>query len=120
MNYYLIVLTLFVLFLVGVFSVYPEIVFAKHEEGNSEDKSKSDSNNQADTTNASPPSQTPDKSQTTTTDVVPIEPPPTQTPTITSSQTCSDGSDRNNDQICTAEQTNPEQTTSTSQSTPMI
>jgi hypothetical protein len=102
------------MYLVGVFSIYPEIVFGKHEESNSEDKSKSDSNNQATTTTTTP---TEDNKQS---DVIPpIVPPTTPIPTIAASQTCSDGSDKTNDKICVESAANQEQAVSQPQSTPI-
>jgi hypothetical protein len=107
---HVIVLTLFILFLVGIFSVYPEIIFAKHEE---EQKSDSDSGKQS----------VPNNDQTTPTDdnkqsdVIPIEP-TTPIPTIAASQTCSNGSDKTNDKICVESAANQEQAVSQPQNTP--
>jgi hypothetical protein len=81
MNNNLIVLTLFVLFLVGVFSVYPEIVFGKHEE-----KQKSDNNDKSENhLSNEPKTDSTGDSTTSSTDVIPIEPP---TATTTTTATC--------------------------------
>src|SRR5437867_2645427 len=95
-------LSIILIFLMlGVICSYPGLVFASHEE--SSDKSKSNSNNQADTTTDVP---------TVGNVVIPLQ----QGDTVTVT-TCSDGSDKTNDKICVESAANQEQTVSQPQST---
>jgi hypothetical protein len=109
---YLIVLTGIILLMLGLIILNSQVSIAKTEESNSSDKSKSDSNNQATTP-------TDDKQTNPTNDqngdstnmptignvVIPL-----QQGDMVTVTTCSNGSDKTNDQICTAEQTNQQET----------
>jgi gas vesicle protein len=96
----------------GIISFNPVLSLAPHED--SEDKKSSDSNTDKSSDTTTPPTE--DNKQS---EVIPIEPPtPTPTPTTpTTTATCSDGSDHKNDKICTAEQTNQEETVVQQQNT---
>jgi hypothetical protein len=113
----LIVLTLFVLLLVGVFSIYPGIVFAKHSssEDNKKDSTSETQTNEPTKIDTTTTTTTEDNKQS---DVIPVVPITAPISTIAASQTCSDGSDKTNDKICVSA-ANQEQTTSQPQSKPI-